>query len=70
MVKTSLERSHSKISNFKLTILAIFELFGFTGLWITLAVKDRVESWVFIVALIASLIVLLLGILGFRSFKR
>lgn len=36
MGKTSLERSHSKVSNFKLTLICLLLAIGFAGVWVGL----------------------------------
>ena len=36
--KTSLEKSHSKVSNFKLTMIAFLGAVGIAALWIGLAI--------------------------------
>jgi len=70
--KTSLERSHSGLSNFKLTIivllLAVFE----TIFWVVLACDEFMidYAWAFYVLLIGSLVITLVFEFIAFNFKR
>ncbi len=70
--KTSIEKSHSKSSNASLTLLCLFTLISFCAIWVGLAFLK--VSWFPVQAAwvisIAGLVLTILGIFGFSSFKR
>ena len=68
--KTSLEKSHSKSSNAKLTLLCLFSVLCFSALWVCLCfLKDDNIAYI-IPACIASAILSFLCLLLFNKFKR
>lgn len=69
-MKTNLEKSHSKWSNFKLTILCLFETLFISIFWLTLILKDKLENQYFYALLGISIIPSILGIILFNKFKR
>ncbi|MBQ7152599.1 MAG: hypothetical protein IJR83_01515 [Clostridia bacterium] len=68
--KTSLEKSHSKWSNFKLTLLSVLTSLFVTCFWVTLALKDKLDTTIFTVALIVSGVLTAFGLALFNAFKR
>ncbi len=68
--KTSLEKSHSKWSNTKLTALCIIASFAVSLFWLFLGLKDQLHQAVFYVGLGASLVVSVLCLVLFNHFKR
>ncbi len=72
-MSTSLEKSHSKWSNFKLTIKSLLLVISFNALWIIILYKDELSSinnFMFPLVLIIDIIILILMIISFRKFKR
>lgn len=69
-MKTNIEKSHSKWSNFKLTVLCLIETLFVTLLWLTLIFKDKLQDKYFYTLLGISIIPLILGIILFNKFKR
>lgn len=70
MEKTSLKKSHSKVSNFKLTLECLLGLIGFSGVWASIILKSKIDDKYFYMGLIIASILLLLSILMLRRFKR
>lgn len=69
---TSLKKSHSKVSNFKLTLLSLITIIAFSALWIGIALL-KYEGFPFSIALILTIaggVLSLLGLIGFNAFKR
>lgn len=72
-MSTSLEKSHSKWSNFKLTIKSLLLVISFNALWVIILYKDELSSinnFIFPLVLIIDVIILILMIISFRKFKR
>lgn len=67
--KDSLKRSHSKLSNGKLTLLCLFTILAFSTLWVGLAMLPDYQTWGLIITIISG-VLLVLGLFGFNSFKR
>lgn len=67
---SSLEKSHSKMSNFKLTLLSIFELISFQAFWLVLGFKEQLGAIRFTALLIAFIALFVISILMMRKFKR
>lgn len=70
---TDLERSHSKWSNFKLTLKSLLLVISFNLLWVILFFKDElinVNTSLFVILLSADFILLILCMIGFRKFTR
>lgn len=71
--KTELERSHSKWSNFKLTLKSLLLVISFNALWVILFFKDKLietNPSLFIVSLILDAVLLILMMISFKNFKR
>ena len=68
--KTSLEKSHSGWSNFKLTLLSVLTSLFSSAFWMILALKDKLETPLFIGLLIGSGVLTAIGLLLFNAFKR
>lgn len=71
--KTELERSHSKWSNFKLTLKSLLLVISFNALWVILFFKDKLietNPSLFIVSLILDAVLLVLMMISFKNFKR
>ena len=72
-MSTSLEESHSKWSNFKLTLKSLLLVISFNTLWVIILYKDELSSinnFIFPLVLIIDVIILILMIISFRKFKR
>ena len=72
-MSTSLEKSHSKWSNFKLTLKSLLLVISFNALWVIILYKNELSSinnYMFPLVLIIDVIILLLMIISFRKFKR
>lgn len=72
-MSTSLEKSHSKWSNFKLTLKSLLLVISFNTLWVIILYKDELSSinnFIFPLVLIIDVIILILMIISFRKFKR
>lgn len=72
-MSTSLEKSHSKWSNFKLTIKSLLLVISFNALWVIILYKDElsnINNFIFPLVLIIDVIILILMIISFRKFKR
>ena len=67
--KDSLKRSHSKLSNGKLTLLCLFTVLSFSVLWVGLAMLPDYQILGLIITIISG-VLLVLGLFGFNSFKR
>ena len=71
--KTELERSHSKWSNFKLTLKSLLLVISFNALWVILFFKNKlieINPSLFIVSLILDAVLLVLMMISFKNFKR
>lgn len=70
--KTSLERSHSKSSNAKLTLLCLFTILVFSLLWVGLAFVGYEPIPVFVawIMVAAGGVLTLLGLALFHHFSR
>ena len=68
--KTSIEKSHSKWSNTKLTILALFTALAINLVWITLAFKNNLSNELFYSLIALFGVCSLMGLLAFNVFKR
>ena len=68
----SLKKSHSKFSNFKLTLLCLITIISFSAFWIGLALIGFNDiNNIFSTSLaIGGGVLTLLGLIGFRAFKR
>lgn len=72
-MSTSLEKSHSKWSNFKLTLKSLLLVISFNALWVIILYKNEllsINNYMFPLVLIIDVIILLLMIISFRKFKR
>lgn len=69
MNNESLKKSHSKWSNFKLTIIILLCSLFFSGLFIILALKDVLNN-MFIILLVCDAILLIFTTLLINKFKR
>ena len=65
----SLKKSHSKLSNGKLTLLCLFTILAFSALWVGLAMLPDYQTFGLIITIISG-VLLVLGLFGFNSFKR
>ena len=70
MNNESLKKSHSKLSNFKLTIIILLCSLFFSGLFIILALKEVLNNNIFIILLVCDAILLMFTILLINKFKR
>lgn len=70
--KTSLERSHSKSSNAKLTLLCFFTILAFSCLWVGLAFADYepIPAFVAWIMVAAGGVLTLIGLVLFHHFSR
>ena len=68
--KTSLEKSHSGFSNFKLTILSLLSLVSFVSLFVLTSLLSYNDSKLIISILLIDFIVFILCMLLFNKFKR
>jgi len=68
--KTSLEKSHSIFSNFKLTLMCLLATISLNGLVITLALASSLEKGVSLLLFIAFGSLTVLSLLLFSIFKR
>ena len=66
----SLEKSHSRWSNFKLTCLCILITLSTSSLWVLISFKDHFELTIFIIVGFISLIILILSLILLTKFKR
>ncbi len=72
-MSTSLAKSHSKWSNFKLTLKSLLLVISFNALWVILLYKDEltnIQSFMFSLVLVIDLLILNLCMISFRKFKR
>lgn len=69
-MSTELERSHSKWSNFKLTLKSILLVIFSNSIWVLLYLFNSINKGLFVGLLIANIVILLLIITSFRNFKR
>lgn len=70
MEKTSLEKSHSKWSNFKLTILCLSITISVSAIWTVLTFIKIIEINIFLLVLLISIIILITNIFFLTKFKR
>lgn len=70
MEKTSLEKSHSKWSNFKLTILCLSITISVSVIWAVLTFIKVIEIDIILLVLLISLIILIINIFFLTKFKR
>lgn len=71
MPKTSLQKSHSKWSNFKLTALSVLTSFFSCAIWIVLIFKENIKNeYLFYIPLILCVVLLILTMTMFSKFKR
>lgn len=70
MEKTSLEKSHSKWSNTKLTLLCIVASLAVGLFWTVLGLKEYFEDIYFYLSLGFGLIIVGACLVGFHFFKR
>ena len=68
--KTSLEKSHSKWSNFKLTCLCLLITISLSTIWVMIAFLKFIDIAYFILITVISLIVLVLTKILLKQFKR
>ncbi|MBE6131198.1 MAG: hypothetical protein E7183_05705 [Erysipelotrichaceae bacterium] len=68
--KTSLEKSHSKWSNFKLTCLCILITLSISSLWVLISFKDYFRFVSFVIVGFSSIAILVLSIILLSKFKR
>ena len=68
--KTSLEKSHSGFSNFKLTLLSLITLVSFVLLFVLASLLSYLDDKLVISIFVIDFIVLILCLLLFRKFKR
>ena len=54
MAKTNLQKSHSKVSNFKLTLLCILTIFFFAVLWCGLIQLKIFETYGLVITIIGA----------------
>jgi len=66
----SLKRSHSKSSNFKLTMLSLLSSLALNVSICALALIDTFNKEVMIITSIASFLVFVISVVWFSSFKR
>ncbi len=72
-MSTSLAKSHSKWSNFKLTLKSLLLVISFNALWVILFFKNElnnVNNFMFYLLLIIDIVILILAMISFRKFKR
>ena len=70
-MKTDLEKSHSKWSNFKLTLKSILLVIFFNTLWVILYFIPEVDNKnILYISLSVNILILLLIIISFKNFKR
>jgi len=74
IMKTDLEKSHSKWSNFKLTLKSILLVFFFNTLWVLLfffkELKAKTSSYLPISLICVNILLIFLSMLSFKNFKR
>lgn len=71
MPKTSLQKSHSKWSNFKLTSLSVLASFFSCAIWIVLIFKENIKNeYLFYIPLILCVVLFILTMTMFSKFKR
>lgn len=70
MEKTSLERSHSKWSNFKLTILCLSITISVSAIWAIFTFIKFIKIDILLLALLIFVIILMLNIILLAKFKR
>lgn len=70
--KESLKRSHSKVSNAKLTLLCFITIIAFTLLWIGISFIfiDKIPNTLAYIVTGLSGVITILGLIGFNLFKR
>ncbi len=68
--KTSLEKSHSKWSNFKLTFLCVCICISVSTIWVVVCFKDYFRFTLSVLLGCFSIIILLLSVVLLCKFKR
>ena len=68
--KTSIEKSHSAWSNFKLTSLSFLASCSFSGLFVFLGIKDLISDPVFYTGTAACALFIVMTLFLFKDFKR
>ena len=68
--KTALEKSHSKSSNAKLTLLCLLAAVAFAALFASLMLIPKLPTYLSIILIAASAIILVLCVLLLKAFKR
>lgn len=68
--KTLLERSHSKWSNFKLTLITFMISLIVSSIWIVVAFKNYLKPIIFYITLPCLFLVLILFFYFIKKFKR
>lgn len=68
--KTSIEKSHSKWSNFKLTCLCILITLSISSLWVVVCFINYFKFFSLIITVGVSLFILILSIYLLIKFKR
>ena len=68
--KTSLEKSHSKWSNFKLTFLCVCICISVSTIWVVVCFKDYFRVTLSVLLGCFSIIILLLSVVLLCKFKR
>ena len=66
----SLEKSHSKWSNFKLTCLCILITISMSSLWVLVIFKDYFGFTSFVIVGFISIVMLILSLILLTKFKR
>lgn len=69
MAKTNLEKSHSKVSNFKLTLICLILALGFGVLWVGIGLIHDYEKLGYIITAIGG-VSTLVGLLLVNKFSR
>ena len=59
MAKTSLERSHSKASNFKLTLMCLLASIAFSLIFIGLAILNKYQTFGIILTAVGAVLTIL-----------
>lgn len=69
MAKTDLQKSHSKVSNFKLTLICLILAIGFGALWVGIGLINDYEKLGYTVAACGG-VATLLGVVLVNKFSR
>ena len=59
MAKTSLEKSHSKASNFKLTMMCLLAAISFSLIFVGLAILNKYKTFGIILAVAGGILIIL-----------